>query len=140
VKHPESIDPVNFELVEEEFQQVARPRIVLRIIVEHGTDEEIGAAIAQSLREGLDEHSKAKVGVVWAYFEGDDTENFYTAGIGTASVDGKGWTGDGALLMVMPQDQEDEDGKIFIVVGSALDDEGERAEFIFPADDPDGDD
>lgn len=139
VEDPESIDAVDFQIVEEDFQDMARPRVVMRITVEQGPDEEVGAAIAQSLRDGLANNGNAVVAMVFAYYEGDDTQNYYTAGIGMASEDGKGWTGDGSLLGSMPQDQDDEDDKVFVVVGGALDDKDDLTELIFPFEEPERD-
>lgn len=139
VEDPEAVEPVAFEVVEEDFQLVARKRVVIRIVVEPGTDEEVGAAIAQVIRDGLENNGEAIMAHVFAYNEGDDTNSIYTAGIGYASEDGKGWTGDKALPGGMPQDQEDQEGKIFVVVGGLLDDPDDVAELIFPFDAPEGD-
>jgi hypothetical protein len=132
VDNPESVDPVARVVVEEDFQNVARPRVVMRIEVEHGDDTQVGVAMAQALRDGLRNQGEARVASVFAYFPGDDTDGLYTAGIGMASKDGKGWTGDGDLLGSMPSGTSDEEGKIFVVVGSALDGPDDATQLIFP--------
>ena len=134
VDDAEDIEPAEYEVVEQEFQDVARPRVVARIEVEEADAEETGAAIAAALRDALAGEEDAKVGLVFAYTEGDDTGSFYTAGVGHASRDGKGWTGDGELGGPFSNETKDEKGQIFVLIGSVLDDEDDLEALIFPLD------
>jgi len=136
----EDVEAAEYEVVETDFQDVSRPRVVVRIVVEEADEEETGAAIAEALREALDEGDDAKVGVVFAYGEGDDTDSIFTRGIGEGSTDGKGWTGDRKLLDGVSGGVKDKKGDIFVLVGSAMDDTEDQTALTFPLDpDDDGD-
>jgi hypothetical protein len=126
-----AFEVAGYEVVEQVFQEVARPRIVARIVVKEASVERTGAAIAAALRDALAAEEGAEVGVVFAYGEGDDTDSFFTRGIAQGSRDGRGWTGDGQLTGPLAT-VEDEQGTIFVLVGSADDDENDQSAFAFP--------
>lgn len=116
--------PAEYQIVEQEFQQVARPRVVMRIVVEDADDEETAAALAAAIAEGLDDESAAHVAHVFAYREGDDTDGGYTVGIAQGSRDGLGWTGDGNLGLQF--DTQDESGLVTVLLDSAVADVEQR--------------
>jgi hypothetical protein len=125
------VEPAEYEVVEQEFQQVARPRVVMRITVEEAGDEETAAALAAAIAEGLDEEADALVAHVFAYRTGDDTDGGYTVGIAQGSRDGLGWTGDGELGLQF--DARDKRDAVTVVLDSAVADFEERR-FVLPLD------
>jgi hypothetical protein len=132
VKAEAKVKPAKYEIIEQEFQNVTRPRVVVRITVDDANEKETGAAMAQALRDALDDEDKAKVASVFAYSEDDDTGSFYTRGVGEASTDGKGWTGDGKLSFGPLDSADDKKDRIFVLVGSALDDDEDVTLLSFP--------
>jgi hypothetical protein len=121
---PAIIGPAEYEVVEQEFQQMARPRVVMRIAVQEADDEETAAALAEAIADGLNSEPDAMVAHVFAYLEGDDTDGGYTVGIAQGSRDGLGWTGDGELGLQFGA--EDEQGTVTVLLDSAISDLEER--------------
>jgi hypothetical protein len=110
--------PAPFEIIEEDFQQVARPRVVLRIVVEEGSPEEIAAAMVEALAEGLENNPRVDVARVFARSGGDSTDADRILGQAQGSRDGRGWTGDGKLSIVPFGSAPDELGMAFVVLSS----------------------
>lgn len=112
------VTPAAFEVTEEAFQQVARPRVVLRIVVEEGSPEEIAAAMVEALAEGFENNPRADVARVFARGEGDSPDGGRILGQAEGSRDGRGWTGDGKLSIVPFDSAPDTQGMAFILLSS----------------------
>lgn len=124
------VEPAEYEVVEEEFQQVGRPRVVSRIVVEDAGPKETAAALVEALEDGLANNPRAEVARVFAYDEGDNTDGGYTRGTAEGSRDGEGWTGDGRLSMVPFGSDPDERGMAFVILRSDESDASGFAEAI----------
>lgn len=119
VTEADPLDAAVYTVVEEDFQDVARPRVVGRIVIASADAEKTGAALAMAARTFLEDNPRARVVAVFGYSEGDDTDDAYTRGVAEVSRDGKGWTGDGRHQVGALGGKTD-DGRILVAVGDAL--------------------
>lgn len=120
--------PAPYTFVEVDLQDMPRPRVVARIIIEPAADDETAAALADAVRTVLRDHRQALVARVFGYGPGDNTNDIATRGIAEGSRDGKGWTGDGHHG-TSPFDSVRDDGRIIVVVGNPM--SGYEREFRF---------
>ena len=108
-----------YDVVDREFQQASRPRVVGRVVIDAADPEATGAALAAAARGMLASDPRAKVGFVFGYGPGDDTESLFTRGVAAVSRDGKGWTGDGRFT-TGPMNNVEDGKRVRVVVGGVL--------------------
>ena len=110
-----SIDPAPYAFVEHERNYVLRERAVGRIEIEPAGPEATGAALAAAARDLFGLYPQAVAVTVFGFNDGDDIEGGYTRGKAEATLDEKGWAGNGESSF-----GKDDDGQIQVYVGNAL--------------------
>lgn len=126
------VEPAAYTVVSQDLQQVSRPRVVVRIIIDFAEAKETGAAMAAAVRDALSANGDAKVAIVFAYNNEDDTSSVFTRGVAEGSRDGKGWTGNGRLAAGFGGDVRDKEGSILVLIGDATASDGESQGLAFP--------
>lgn len=99
--------PAYYVVVEEEFQDVARPRWVIRIVIPEGSQQQIVAACADAVDSYLS-IGPANVVVVFGYDSYGSYDGAFTRCRAEGTRDGLGHTGNGKINMFNSED----DGRI----------------------------